>query len=251
MLKARRAVPVTVLAAALVVTASACGGSAHPAAASPTVHPSTTPDPLKGLTSLQIARQALADTEAAPNVHLAGTLQVSGQSITMDLTVANPSGCAGTVTVAGEGSIKLIEKGTALWIMPDKAFWASSMGATKAAEVVVLLDGRYLSVSTSSDVRQIAAFCSLKTLFGSLPTSSTASGLGKSVLVTVDGQPAVKVPDTADTGYADVSDTAKPALLEVVGPGANSGSLTFSYPATTAITPPPASDVIDGSQYGL
>jgi hypothetical protein len=53
-------------------------------------------------------------------------------------------------------------------------------------------------------------------------------------------------------GTAYVTDTAKPEVLGITIGGSGGGSLTFTYYTTPpAITPPPASESIDGSKYGF
>ena len=69
---------------------------------------------------------------------------------------------------------------------------------------------------------------------------------------TFNGQPAVKVTQPGHPGYAIVSRTAKPLLLQVSVPGSAGGTITLSdYDVPATITAPAAADTIDGSKLGL
>lgn len=251
---ARRSIPVTVLAAALAVGAAACGasgGSAGPGATAGTkaaASPSASADPLAGLTSQQIATRALTDTEDAPGVSIAGTISDSGQTFTLDLTLLRGKGCEGTMAELKQGSFRLIANSTTVWILPDEQFY-KSVGSTDAATLAIL-KGKYLKFKANTNgLAALASLCSLHSLLGGF--GAVPAGLSKSA-TTINGQRAVKLSDTGDSAYIVVSDAGKPELLRMDQPGSGGGYLNFSYGATAAaITPPPASEVLDGSKYGF
>jgi hypothetical protein len=264
----RRLMSLAVLAAALATGAAACGSSGSPASSpGPAGSPSsagagtsagTTPaatgpatatgDPLAALSADQIATRALADTKSAPSLHLTGVASDSGQSLTINVTLVRGKGCAGTLSEGKSGSFKLISNGTTVWALPDQQFY-KSVGATDPA-VLAILNGKYLMLKASdSGLAGMAAICSLSSLVGAF---GTPFGLIKGAPTTIDGQPAVKLSESGDPDYLYVTDVAVPKLLQLNDPSSGGGIFNFSYPATTiAITPPPASEVLDGSKYGF
>lgn len=233
MRKARYIGQTTILTAAVVASAAACGSSASS-------------DPLAGLTSKQIASQAVTGTEAASSVRIHGQTSDSGQTLSVDLTIVKGKGCQGTLSEGSVGSFKLVYTGGTVWVLPDSQFYQASK---VPAAVQAILDGKYLEVkSTANGIGSIANLCTMSTLLGQLTKDA---GTTKGVKTTLNGQPAVKITDNTGAGYAYVTDTAPPRWLQITKPGASGGSLSFSYGTTSTITTPPASQVIDGSKYGF
>jgi hypothetical protein len=231
--KARYLAQTTILAAALAAGAAACGSS-------------TSSDPLAGLTSKQIATQAVTGTEAASSVRIYGQGSDSGQPLSIDLTIVKGKGCQGSFSEGNVGSFKLVYMGGTVWVLPDNAFYQANK---VPADAQAILDGKYLEVkSTSNGLGSIAQVCTMSTLLG---TFVGDAGTTKGVKTTLNGQPAYKIADKTDAGFAYVTDAAPPQLLQVVKPGSGGGTINFSYGTTTTITPPPASQVIDGSKYGF
>jgi hypothetical protein len=231
--KARHLAQITTLTAALVAGAAACGSSGNS-------------DPLAGLTSEQIAKQAVTGTEAASSVRITGTGSGSGQTFSIDLTLVKGKGCQGSLSESGVGSFKLVYDGSTVWVLPDPQFYQAN-NVPAAAQAI--LDGKYLEVkSTANGIGSLADLCTISNLLGQFTTDA---GSAKGVKTTVNGQPAVKITDNTGTGFAYVTDTAPPQLLQVTKPGSGGGTINFSYGTATTITPPPASEVIDGSKYGF
>jgi len=231
--KARYMAQTIILTAALSAGAAACGSSASS-------------DPLAGLTSTQIARQAVTGTEAASSVRIYGQGSDSGQPLSIDLTIVKGKGCQGSLSEGSVGSFKLVYTGGTVWVLPDSKFYQSN---NVPAAVTSILNGKWLEVKgTTSGIGTIANLCTMSTLLGQFTGDA---GNAKGVKTTLNGQPAVKITDNTDKGYAYVTDTAPPQLLQVTKPGAGGGTINFSYNTATTITPPPASQVIDGSKYGF
>jgi hypothetical protein len=113
--------------------------------------------------------------------------------------------------------------------------------------------GKYLEDTAGTGLGSLATMCSLKSMLGS--TSGSAAddaGTTKAGTATIDGQRAVKLVNAKQHGTAYVTDTTKPEVLQIAVGGSGGGSLSFSYSTTPpAITPPPASQTIDGSKYGF
>lgn len=240
----RRAVAVTFSAAMLAATISACGGSAQPATSSP---PASS-DPLAGLTADQITTKAMTNTEKAPFVQVKGSTTDSGQPLTFDLSTVSGKGCTGTMREGKKGSFQLVVKGATVWVKPDRQFYQSS-GAP--ASVVTVLDGKYLKDKPGAGLGSVASMCVVKNLLGN-PSGGQPAGLVKGATAVIDGQRAVKVSDTGDSAYLYISDTAEPEVVRLTDPSSGGGTFDFGYADTGAtITPPPASEVLDGAKYGF
>lgn len=256
----RRLAPGALLVAALAVTIVACGSpnavvsSAAPSGAA--ARPVSTwgasawsgGDPLAGRTGGWIIAQAIKDTESAPVVRIQGTVTESGKAYTLNLSMTAGRGCAGTLTSAGSGTFTMISDGTNLWLKPDTAFWRAT-GAGQAT--LTALESKYLVAKLSdSRVGAMAAMCSVKKLLSKVNLDH-ADGETRGLPTVIAGRRALEISDTADPAYGYVSDVAQPELLQVTYPGKGGTQVNFAYPGTPpAITPPPASETIDGSQYG-
>lgn len=234
MLDARRFAPIAVLAAALAAGTAACGSSGAA-------------DPLAGLTSKQIAAKAVTATEQTSAVRIQGNGSDSGVAITLDLTVLKGKGCQGSFSEAKLGTFKLVDNGTTVWLLPDATFYKSQKVPASATAV---LSGKYIEAkATSTAMASMAQLCSLSGLLG---TVSKNASLGKGVKTTFEGQPAIKITDNTGKGVAYVTDTATPQIMMIDKPGSDGGKLNFGYSGLpTAITPPPASQTVDGSKYGF
>jgi hypothetical protein len=219
---------------------AACGssGGTQPASATPS-------NLFAGLTGVQIAAKAVADLKAASSVHIAGSITESGSSYLVDLTPSTKD-CTGTLTVQGKGSFALLQIGQTLWIKPDNQFWTSE-GASSA--VLHLVGGKWIKTSTSdSDFSSLRMLCSPAQLADSL--SNNLNHVVKGTTTTVAGQSALQLRDTSTSNSAYVTISATPEFLRLNG-GSN-GQLDFSrYNASVTLTPPPASETIDGSEVGL
>jgi hypothetical protein len=179
---------------------------------------------------------------------MAGAGTDAGKGVMFNLTLVRGQGCAGTLSMSNAQTFRLIYLGKTAWIKPSDAFY-TGMGVNKAA--LALLAGKYIKVkSTDSLVANISNLCTLRGLLGTVgPTSGRSFA---AVTTTYQGQPVIKLTQPGRAGYAYISDTARPMLLVVTEPGASGGSIAFTnYNATVTITPPPATQTIDGSQFGL
>lgn len=253
MVTGRKAIAVTIAAAALITSASACEGTARPAASTPTATARSGTSPLKSLTSYQIIDKAFANTEAAPSVAISGKVTRSGQLTSLrGLSLVNGgSGCIGDIYRSQLGTFQLIDDGTSFWVLPSLDYWQSAGKDSRAAAPAV--EGKYLQVTPGgTSLGALASLCSLKTLVGTGPSPARRTGFGPPEPTLVGGLPALLVPDAADGGYAIVSDTAQPLLLSLFVPGGDGEDLSFAYFATpVTMAAPPDTEVVDGSQYGL
>ena len=247
-----RAVAATLLGTAILGTTAACGTSASSGSAgsntTATASGQPSGNPLAGLTADQIASRATADLKAVSSVHIAGSAADSGQTFVMNLTIG-AKGCQGTLTVKGEGSFALLKIGKALWIKPDNQFWKYAAGSSADAAVMAIVGGKYIKPSAKdSSLNALGTLCDpsqFATSFGSQIT-----GTVKGTTTTISGQPALQIKDTGDTDSAYVSISARPEFLRL--DGGSGGQLDFTdYNAPLALTPPPASETLDGAKYGF
>jgi hypothetical protein len=205
----------------------------------------TYPDPLANLTGTQIFGRAFADTKQVSSVRMSGSVTDSGMRYSLDLSFARGHGCEGSVAVKGQGSLQLVDTGKVVWLRADKAFYKSN-GLTNPATLSVL-SGKYLKITSASAVKSFATFCNLSALLGNV---SNGNGVIKGARTTIGGQSLLELRDTTvNPAVAYVTDTARPELVRIVAPG---NAIAFSrYNTQIAITPPPASETLDGKQYGF
>jgi hypothetical protein len=237
----RSALVAAIVGVVMLAGTAACGSSASSQSASTT--PSA--NPLAGLTGDQIAAKAVADLKAASSVHIAGSVTESGSSYGVDLTPGTTD-CTGTLVVQGKGSFALLKIGQTLWIKPDNQFWKSA-GASSA--VLQLVGGKWIQTSTSdSNFSSVNMLCSPAQLADSL--GNKLNHVVKGTTTVIAGQSALQLRDTSTSDSAYVTISAAPEFLRLNG--GSSGQLDFSdYNAPVTLTPPPASETIDGSTIGL
>lgn len=256
----RQAIGVAIAVAVLTTSVSACEGSPPSAAGTTKAAARPVGNPLKGLTSYQIIRQAFANTKASTSVQITGEVFVSGHSTRLSsLSIVNGgSGCVGDIYRSGVGGFQLLYDGTTAWILPTADYWRTAGNGHPAA--VGQLEGKYLRLtpgdaSTSGNrgtLGRLVSLCSLQTLVGTGPSPARRTGIGEPTATVVGGVPALKMLDTADGGYLTVSNTTTPRLLSFFVPGRHGASFSIRYFGTPVIVGAPASaDVVDGAQYGL
>lgn len=226
-----RAVAMAISSAALLAAAAGCsaGASTPPASA------------LAGLTASQIFNRALADLKTASSVHVAGSFTSGGQPMTMNMTLG-ASGCTGTLSSHGQGSVAVLGIGSRIWVKPDRQYLKSN-GATSAQLNTVT--GKYLRTSGSGS-GGIAAFCLLSQFASEV---GTPGSVVKGTTTTLLGQPVLQIKDTAQQGSAYVTISATPEIVRIDSAGIQMDFTNYNAPL--ALTAPPAGQVIDGSKYGF
>ena len=254
----RRAVAVTLLGAAILGTATACATSApstsatsnSTATASASAQPSG--NPLAAMTADQIAAKAATDFKTVSSVHVTGKVADSGQVISFNLTLGRKN-CKGEMGIKGEGTFSMLKIGKSLWIKPDDQFWKYAAGSSLTPAVSQILAGKYIKPSAkNSSLSPLGSFCSLSQFAASfgITTSGPANGLVNDGTTTIAGQPALRLKDTANQGFVYVTPSARPELLRL--DAGRSGHLDFGgYNAPLRLTPPPASETVDGANYGF
>jgi hypothetical protein len=255
----RKALPglIAVAAASMAgLAVTACGtsatsgtsGTAGTSGGSGTSASSTVADPLASLTGEQIVAKAVSDLKAAPSFTMAGTVTDKSGTYNVNLSYKKGAGCKGTVAQPGKGSFAMVVIGTTAWVKPDDAFWKANAGS-QASAAIALLSGRYLKGSTSNaNVASLTKLCDVTSLATSL---TEATGVAKGPVTTVSGQRVLPLTDKVKGGTLYVTDTSPPRIIELSNAKAgHSGKLTFSYTPVT-LTPPPASQAVDGSKLGF
>jgi hypothetical protein len=237
------------LAAASVtcLAVTACGGNGTGGGASPSAT-TTVADPLAGLSGDQVVAKAVAELTAVPSFTMAGTVTDSSGTYNVNLSYKKGSGCQGTVAQPGKGSFAMVVIGTTAWVKPDDAFWKANAGS-QADAAIALLAGRYLKGSTSNaSVASLTKLCDVKSLASSL---TEATGVAKGPVTVMGGQRVLPLTDKAKGGTLYVTDANPPRILQLSNSKAgHHGTLTFSYTPVT-LTPPPASQTVDGSKLGF
>jgi hypothetical protein len=244
-----RIVPASMLAAAIAVSAAACsssgsGGSGTPGATSLT----GTPD--------QIVQHAVNNLKAATSVQISGNVVSSGSNIKLDLTDAT-AGCKGTITLVSvsssanstvSGTAELIEADSIVYMKLDQSFFKN---LSLPSSLFTAVTGKYIKVTAKSELADFAQLCDPSSLASGFDKEIT--GFVKNGTATVNGQAAesFKQPTHAGSGIVYISQSSTPEIIRLQGPS-NEGQIDFTdYNAPVTITAPPASDVIDGSKFGL
>jgi hypothetical protein len=229
-------------------TGSGAGGATTAGGAHGPAPATTAADPLAGLTGDQVVAKAVAELKAVPGFTMAGTVTDSSGTYNVNLSYKKGSGCQGTVAQPGKGSFAMVVIGTTAWVKPDDAFWKANAGR-QADAAIALLAGRYLKGSTSNaNVASLTNLCDVNSLARSL---TEATGVVKGPVTVMGGQRVLPLTDKAKGGTLYVTDASPPRILQLSNSKAgDSGKLTFSYTPVT-LTPPPASQAVDGSKLGF
>jgi hypothetical protein len=217
------------LGTALAASLAACGSSGSP---------------LNGLTADQVVSKAVADIGTVPAVTMSGSFSESGQTTGLHLTLTRGKGCSGVVSQGKGGSVQLIKVGSKLWIKPDSQFW-STEGLTNGS-VLQALSGKYILTGAASSMSELGSLCDVSELVKAMGTSY--KGMSKGATTTVSGQQALAV-RSSDEGVFYVSVASAPRLLRVSG--GSQGYMNFSYGTSPKMDPPPASETVNGAQYGF
>ena len=250
----RRGVAAALAGAAILGSAAACSSSGTSTASGTSSTPGSTASAsaqagaLDGLSADEIARRATADLKVVSSVHVKGSVQSSGQNIALNLSLGT-QGCTGTMGIGGQGSFVLLKMGKSLWIKPDDKFWNHAAGSAGSA-LIDLVSGKYIKPSAKgSSLASIGALCDPAQFAKSFGGDMT--GMVKGTTATIAGQPALQIKDSGDAASAYVTVDAKPQFLRLDGGGSH-GRLDFTdYNAPLHLTPPPASETLDGAKYGF
>jgi len=237
--------------AASCLAAAACGAAGSGGGAA---SPSSTVDPLAGLSASTVNAKAIADGEAATTLTMKGTVAESGKTYTIDMAMKHNQGCKGSIGISGTGSVTIIVIGSTVYFEADSQFWKSVAGTTAdASAAVALLDGKYLKVpETDQNVSGLTDMCSLSQMLNSSSDKTTPT-YTKEPVTTLNGTRVLPL-KVSDGSTEYVTDTSKPEFVQASAPKGTSGGagkITIGVGVPVTLTPPPASDIVDGSALGL
>jgi len=222
---------------AICVTAAGCGGGGSSSSA------------LAGLSAKQVLSKAVSDLKSASSFHMAGTVSQGG-SIRVDLTYSRGTGCKGTLGIGSKGSVSLLVIGGTAWLKPDHAYWTSYAGSS-ASSVIALIGGKYLKAATSnSNVSGLAQLCNANSLASSFTSPKDIVKGG----TLHDQRPAGARAEGPGQVVRDVRHRYHhPQILRVTSiRSGSSGRIDFTgYGNAVTLTPPPASETINGAKYGF
>jgi hypothetical protein len=248
-----RSAGVGVLAASITLAAAACGSSGSGSSGT------SGASALAGLSPDQIVQKAVNDLKVATSVQINGNVVSSGSNIAVDVTDVAAQGCKGTIGLGASGSATpagtatsgtadIVEVDSTVYMKLDESFFKNlSLPSALFGQVT----GKYIKVTAKSDLASFAQLCDAQTLASSFDKEAT--GFVKDGTATINGQPAeaFKQPTNSGSGIVYISESSTPQIVRLLGP-ANEGKIDFSnYNAPVTITAPPASEVIDGSKFGL
>jgi hypothetical protein len=162
------------------------------------------------------ARQAAL---AADSVRIVGSVHNAGQTISLDLAVAQDSG-GGTVTLNGS-KVELVRVANTAYLRAGAAFYRRVDAAAAGR-----LAGKWVKVSTTSE--RFASLVSLTDLYAFLTQAlDTKGAVTKGAVKTVDGQQAIELKSTHG-GSVYVATSGKPYPLEFTSRVAPAGTLMLS-----------------------
>jgi len=189
----------------------------------------------------EIVAEAKKAADGASSVHVAGTINTGGASLTLDMDLVAGQGGRGRIAENGL-SFELIQTGGSVYINGSAAF-DRHYGGTAGAQ---LLQGKWLKAPANGG--SFATLGGLTDMRKLLDTAlSTHGTLTKTGTTTVAGQQAVGVTDAAQGGTLYVATTGTPYPLEIAKSGAGGGRIVFDrWNEPVALSAP--ANVIDLSQ---
>jgi hypothetical protein len=196
-----------VASAAALLAAVACGGGGNGTA---------------GKSPQQIVKDARQAATHAKTVHVAGTINQSGQKLALNLREKTGAGAKGSITLGGS-KIQLIRTSKAAFIKAGSKFYAQQGLPGQAAKLIA---GKWFKVPGGaggfSDVKSLT---NLKTLFSQVLTVK-GKKLKKTGTSTRHGVDVVGVKDTSGNGTLYVQTSGKPYPAEVAK--GKQGSIRFT-----------------------
>jgi hypothetical protein len=203
------------------------------------------------MSAKQVLTKAVSDLKSASTFRVSGRVNENG-GLSLLLTYKNGTGCGGTLGIASRGSLRLLVIGDVAWMKPDDKFWKAYAGSS-ASRVIAVMAGRYLKgPANSSRVSALTRICNVNSLASSL---ASPKDIAKGPVTTVNGQQALELKDKSKSATMYVTDTSSPQILRVFSTrsgNGNSGNVYFTgYGKSVTLTPPPASDTINGAPFGF
>ena len=162
------------------------------------------------------------------SLRMAGTISQEGQSIDVDLTMAESGNCEGTMSVEGQGSFELIVTDGDGFIKPDEEFWRTQ-GGPQAETLIQMVGDKWVAVT--GDMAQAAAVCDWNEFTGDFDDEQENNNDITEVTGTdeINGEETVTVSFESDEGNSGVANVLADDPHYVVRMEVDEqGDLTFS-----------------------
>jgi hypothetical protein len=231
-------------------------------AACPVIAPATASgDPLAKLSANQILKEAGTDAAVEPTVCASTPAMFQGARLRDPATVvmvsAKGARCEGTVTAPGGGFATLIKIGRAIWVWADPAYARFLQPYVKGqtSETVSARLGKWvLAGNLTWATEEVLSDCASVSFATNMMTPSTDPSFQNTRVAgftMIDGQRTLGVTDPLGV-VTYVTDTARPLPARLRVPSMPSVTQDyFDFGISATVSAPPASDVVDGSKYGL
>ncbi|UED85767.1 hypothetical protein [Streptomyces profundus] len=192
----------------------------------------------------EIGDQALDALLGADSLRMAGSVEQAGDEISLDLHLSREGDCAGSVSVASQGSFEIIKLGDEVWMKPDTTFWQTAVG-TADQEILTQIDGFYLyGPANEAPMNSSAESCNLETFLGSIGATSSI-GLTKGEETDVNGTPVLTLHDGEDATILVASEGEPyPLRIESSDPSAPSVIDFSAFDEPVPTDQPAAEEVI-------
>lgn len=219
----------------------------------------TAPADLTRLTADQIAGRAVAATQAARSLRMAGQVNSDGERTSVDLAVDNKGACTGRLGFGG-GIAELRQVNKVLYMKGDEKFWRASLSESGSPgadgeSVVELVKDRWIKMPPGS-AKAMGGVCDLKAMLAERDkNTSDRQGMTKGPDAEVDSLPTttlVKKNPGGETITMHVAKKGEPYLIRVVRVGGDGpGTMTFSdFNKPVRAVAPPANQVVDLEKLG-
>lgn len=249
----------TTLAAAALIPAcalalTACGSKSGSSASAG----ATTTSAVSGQSNASLSQAQLLDhiksgLASATAVHMKGTINQSGGSITIDMQVNKGGSAKGTMS-EGNAQIPLIAIGSTIYIQLTPSYintLKASMGSSSDAQLTAeLVDGKWIKeAADSSDAQGISSMTDWSQLTQQWGTASGDTFTYLST-TTLNGQQVAQYNDvstssgTKDTSVLSLPATGAALPIQVAEKGSNGGAVTFTWSQPTTVTAPPSSEIL-------
>jgi hypothetical protein len=149
-----------------------------------------------------IARDVADAMGEVSSLRMAGTLTQEGQSIDVDLAMAESGNCEGTMSVEDQGSFELIVTDGNGFIKPDEQFW-QSQGGPQADALIETVGDKWVAVT--GDMAQAAAACDWDQFTSDLDDEENNDITEVTGSDEVDGEETVTVSFESDDGKPGVA----------------------------------------------
>jgi hypothetical protein len=198
---------------------------------------------LSGLSTTKLLDRAVAQVKKEKYVSVSGKIDDQGQETGLDLDYVGADS-HGTITLEGT-TLELETVGGKTWFKPSAAFWNKQMGAKSAAQVIKVINDRWIVVDPANkSFAQLVELASKD--FVTKEILHPESKVTKGKVTKVKGIEVIPLKTTDGTLYLDKSN-ARP--IQIVGTGnQGKGTADFSYDKIDAPTAPAAKDQVDLSK---